>query len=79
MPIRVMRGTVVSNKADQTATVLVERRVMHPIYKKFMTQSKKIAAHDADNSLEIGDVVRIRECRPISKSKRFEVIEKVGA
>ena len=79
MPIRVMRGTVVSNKADQTATVLVERRVRHPIYKKFMTQSKKIAAHDADNSLEIGDVVRIRECRPISKSKRFEVIEKVGA
>ncbi|MBO23328.1 MAG: 30S ribosomal protein S17 [Alphaproteobacteria bacterium] len=79
MPRRVLTGTVVSNKMDKSVTVRVDRRVRHPIYKKFMTQSKKIAAHDADNSLEIGDVVRIRECRPISKSKRFEVIEKVGA
>ena len=79
MPRRVLTGTVVSNKMDKSVTVRVDRRVRHPIYKKFMTQSKKIAAHDAENSLEIGDVVRIRECRPISKSKRFEVIEKVGA
>ena len=79
MPRRVLTGTVVSNKMDKSVTVRVDRRVRHPIYKKFMTQSRKIAAHDADNSLEIGDVVRIRECRPISKSKRFEVIEKVGA
>ena len=79
MPRRVLTGTVVSNKMDKSVTVRVDRRVRHPIYKKFMTQSKKIAAHDADNSLKIGDVVRIRECRPISKSKRFEVIEKVGA
>ncbi|HCP00418.1 MAG TPA: 30S ribosomal protein S17 [Rhodospirillaceae bacterium] len=78
MPRRVLTGTVVSNKMDKSVTVRVDRRVRHPIYKKFMTQSKKIAAHDAENSLEIGDVVRIRECRPISKSKRFEVIEKVG-
>ncbi|MBT4905636.1 MAG: 30S ribosomal protein S17 [Rhodospirillaceae bacterium] len=79
MPRRVLTGTVVSNKMDKSVTVRVDRRVRHPIYKKFMTQSKKIAAHDAENSLEIGDVVRIRECRPISKSKHFEVIEKVGA
>ena len=79
MPRRVLTGTVVSNKMDKSVTVRVDRRVRHPINKKFMTQSKKIAAHDAENSLEIGDVVRIRECRPISKSKRFEVIEKVGA
>tara|TARA_A100001037_G_C15119657_1_gene623167 strand:- start:634 stop:873 length:240 start_codon:yes stop_codon:yes gene_type:complete len=79
MPRRVLTGTVVSNKMDKSVTVRVDRRVRHPIYKKFMTQSKKIAAHDAENTLEVGDVVRIRECRPISKSKRFEVIEKVGA
>ncbi|MBT3809984.1 MAG: 30S ribosomal protein S17 [Rhodospirillaceae bacterium] len=79
MPRRVLTGTVVSNKMDKSVTVRVDRRVRHPIYKKFMTQSKKIAAHDAENSLAIGDIVRIRECRPISKSKRFEVIEKVGA
>ncbi len=79
MPRRVLTGTVVSNKMDKSVTVRVDRRVRHPIYKKFMTQSKKIAAHDAENSLEVGDVVRIRECRPISKSKHFEVIEKVGA
>jgi small subunit ribosomal protein S17 len=79
MPRRVLTGTVVSNKMDKSVTVRVDRRVRHPLYKKFMTQSKKIAAHDAENSLEIGDVVRIRECRPISKSKHFEVIEKVDA
>lgn len=79
MPRRVLIGTVVSNKMDKSVTVRVDRRVRHPIYKKFMTQSKKIAAHDETNGLEIGDMVRIRECRPISKSKRFEVIEKVGA
>lgn len=79
MPRRVLIGTVVSNKMEKSVTVQVDRRVKHPLYKKFMTQSKKIAAHDENNSLEIGDQVRIRECRPISKSKRFEVIEKVDA
>ena len=74
MPIRVMRGTVVSNKADQTATVLVERRVMHPIYKKFLKKSKKYAAHDPHNKCEVGQTVSIRECAPVSKSKRFEVV-----
>ncbi|CAN0518007.1 unnamed protein product [Laminaria digitata] len=77
MPRRVLIGTVVSNKMEKSVTVQVDRRVKHPLYKKFMTQSKKIAAHDETNTLEIGDQVRIRECRPNSKSKRFEVIEKV--
>jgi len=79
MPRRVLIGTVVSNKMEKSVTVQVDRRVKHPLYKKFMTQSKKIAAHDETNTLEIGDQVRIRECRPISKSKRFEVIEKLDA
>ena len=79
MPRRVLTGTVVSNKMEKSVTVRVDRRVRHPVYKKFMTQSKKISAHDETNTLEVGDTVRIRECRPISKNKRFEVIEKVGA
>ena len=79
MPRRVLIGTVVSNKMEKSVTVQVDRRVKHPLYKKFMTKSKKIAAHDETNMLAIGDQVRIRECRPISKSKRFEVIEKVDA
>lgn len=74
MPRRVLQGTVVSDKADKTVTVLVERRVMHPVYKKFIKQSKKYAAHDESNSVKIGDTVQIEECRPISKSKRWTVL-----
>ncbi|MDC1383725.1 30S ribosomal protein S17 [Candidatus Puniceispirillum sp.] len=74
MPKRTMQGTVVSDKADKTVTVRVERRIMHPVYKKFITKSKKFAAHDADNHFKEGDTVRIRECAPISKSKTFEVV-----
>tara|TARA_Y100000589_G_scaffold220317_1_gene207939 strand:- start:590 stop:835 length:246 start_codon:yes stop_codon:yes gene_type:complete len=74
MPKRIMQGTVVSDKADKTVTVLVERRIMHPVYKKFITKSKKFAAHDAENRFKQGDKVRIRECAPISKSKSYEVI-----
>ena len=74
MPRRVLQGTVVSDKMDKTVTVLVERRVMHPVYKKYIKQSKKYAAHDEANACKIGDTVRIRECRPLSKNKRFEVI-----
>ena len=77
MPKRIMQGTVVSDKTDKTVTVLVERRIMHPVYKKFITKSKKFAAHDADNAFKEGDIVRIQECRPISKRKTWEVI--VGA
>ena len=74
MPKRTMQGTVVSDKNDKTVTVLVERRIMHPVYKKFITKSKKFAAHDAENRYKQGDTVRIRECAPLSKSKSYEVI-----
>jgi len=79
MPRRVLQGTVVSDKCDKTVTVLVERRVMHPIYKKFIKRSKRYHAHDEDNSAKVGDVVRIRECRPISKTKTWEVLEAEAA
>jgi len=79
MPRRVLTGTVVSDKMDTTVVVRVDRRVMHPLYKKIVTRSKKYAAHDESDSLSVGDTVRIQECRPISRRKRFEVIEKVGA
>ena len=74
MPKRTMQGTVVSDKADKTVTVSVERRIMHPVYKKIITQSKKGAAHDSENRFKEGDSVRIRECAPVSKSKTFEVV-----
>ena len=74
MPKRILTGKVVSNKADKTVTVLVERRIMHPIYKKFVTKSKKIHAHDKDNKFKIGDKVEIMEAVPFSKTKKFEVI-----
>ena len=74
MPKRILTGTVVSDKMDKTITVLVERRVAHPVYKKFIKKSKKYAAHDEANACKIGDTGRIRECRPLSKNKRFEVI-----
>ena len=79
MPRRVLTGEVVSDKMDKTVVVRIDRRVMHPLYKKIITQSKKYAAHDESDSIAVGDMVRIRECRPISRRKRFEVIEKVGA
>jgi small subunit ribosomal protein S17 len=74
MPRRVLTGTVVSDKQDKTVTVLVERRVMHPVYKKFIRKSKKYAAHDETNQFKTGDFVSIEECRPISKNKRWTVI-----
>lgn len=78
MPKRILQGVVVSDKTDKTVTVKVERRVMHPLYKKFIKRSKKYAAHDEANSYKIGDIVSIRECRPISKSKRWEVISEAS-
>ncbi|MEK9646305.1 MAG: 30S ribosomal protein S17 [Alphaproteobacteria bacterium] len=74
MPKRILQGTVVSNKADKTVTVLVERQIQHPLYKKIIRRSKKFAAHDPENRCNEGDTVRIQECRPISKSKTWEVI-----
>jgi small subunit ribosomal protein S17 len=78
MPRRVLEGKVVSDKMDKTVTVLVERRYMHPVYKKFIRMSTKLAAHDENNSFKIGDVVEIEECRPISKNKSFRVITAPG-
>lgn len=74
MPKRVMQGVVVSDKMDKTVTVKVERRIKHPLYKKFINRSKKYAAHDENNACKIGDIVSIRECRPISKRKKWEVL-----
>ncbi|MPZ11338.1 MAG: 30S ribosomal protein S17 [Kiloniellaceae bacterium] len=74
MPRRILQGVVVSDKGDKTITVLVERRVMHPVYKKFIKLSKKYRAHDEGNVCQVGDTVRIRECRPISKSKTWELV-----
>ncbi len=74
MPRRVLQGTVVSDKGDKTIVVLVERRVMHPVYKKFIRMSKKYAAHDEANRFKTGDVVLIEECRPISRRKRWTVV-----
>ena len=78
MPKRVLIGRVTSDKMDKTVTVLVDRRVMHPLYKKFIRRSKKYAAHDEANVCEVGDLVRIEECRPISKRKTWLVIERNG-
>lgn len=74
MPRRVLQGTVVSDKGDKTITVLVERRVMHPIYKKYIRKSKKYAAHDEQNACKVGDNVSIIECAPISKRKRWALV-----
>ena len=74
MPKRVLQGVVVSDACDKTVIVRVERRVMHPVYKKFITRSKKYAAHDEDNRYKAGEVVRIEESRPISKRKRWIVL-----
>ncbi len=74
MPRRVLQGVVVSDKMDKTVVVRVERRVMHPVYKKFIRRSKKYAAHDESNACKVGDMVRIQECRPISKRKTWEVV-----
>jgi small subunit ribosomal protein S17 len=78
MPRRVLTGRVTSDKMDKTVTVLVDRRVMHPLYKKFIRRSKNYAAHDENNVCKPGDTVRIEECRPISKRKTWLVIERNG-
>jgi len=74
MPKRVMSGVVTSDVQDKTVTVLVERRVQHPVYKKIIRRSKKYAAHDETNACKTGDMVSIRECAPISKRKCWEVV-----
>ena len=79
MPKRILQGTVTSDKNDQTVTVLVERRFTHPVLKKTIRKSKKYRAHDEANAFKSGDVVRIQECAPISKTKRWEVLEAAEA
>ncbi len=78
MPRRVLEGNIVSDKMDKTVTVLVERRFMHPVYKKYVRTSDKYAAHDELNADKEGDRVLIEECRPMSKNKRWKVVEGLG-
>ncbi|HWJ70053.1 MAG TPA: 30S ribosomal protein S17 [Sphingobium sp.] len=77
MPKRVLTGTVVSDKADKTVVVLVERRVKHPLYGKIIRRSKKYHAHDEANAYQAGETVRIEETAPISKLKTWTVIGRV--
>ena len=74
MPKRILTGQVVSDKNDKTITVSVERRFTHPILKKTIRKSKKYRAHDKGNDFKIGDMVKIQECSPVSKTKKWEVI-----
>lgn len=75
---RTLTGKVVSNKMDKSITVLIERRVKHPVYGKYITRSSKIHAHDENNVCMEGDVVTIAETRPISKTKSWTLVEVVG-
>jgi len=79
MPKRILIGTVVSDKTDKTVTVLVERKVKHPLYGKIIRRSKKYHAHDEDNTFKSGETVRIEETRPISKTKTWRVLDRVSA
>lgn len=74
MPSRILKGIVVSDKMDKTVVVEVERRVMHPMYKKFVKKNKKYHAHDEGNACKVGDTVKIKERSPISKTKTWEVV-----
>tara|TARA_B100000405_G_scaffold102082_1_gene71126 strand:+ start:487 stop:717 length:231 start_codon:yes stop_codon:yes gene_type:complete len=74
MPKRVMQGVVVSNAMDKTLVVKVERKFPHPLYKKFIKRSSRYHVHDESNQHKVGDLVSIRECRPLSKLKKWEVI-----
>ena len=79
MPKRILIGTVVSDKTDKTVVVKVERKVKHPLYGKIIRRSKKYHAHDEGNAYKTGETVRIEEARPISKTKTWQVIERVQA
>ncbi len=74
---RTLMGKVVSDKMDKSITVMVERRVKHPVYGKFVRKSTKLRAHDENNECKEGDVVTIAECRPISKTKTWRLVEVV--
>lgn len=79
MPKRILTGTVSSDKTDKTVTVLVERKVKHPLYGKIIRRSKKYHAHDEANEYTVGDIVRIEETKPISKTKTWAVKDRVVA
>jgi len=74
MPKRILSGVVTSNQNEQTVTVSVERRFKHPLLQKTVRRSKKYRAHDEKNAFKVGDEVRIQECAPKSKTKRWEVV-----
>jgi small subunit ribosomal protein S17 len=79
MPRRVFQGLVVSNKCDKTVVVRVEKNIMHPVYKKYIKRHAKYAAHDPQNACKVGDLVRIIESKPISKTKKWVVEPAVQA
>ncbi|MAY90029.1 MAG: 30S ribosomal protein S17 [Rickettsiales bacterium] len=74
MPKRILQGTVVSNKNDKTISVSVVRKIMHPVYKKYIKRTKKYSAHDESNACELGQIVKIQETKPISKKKKWILI-----
>jgi small subunit ribosomal protein S17 len=74
---RVLQGRVISDKMDKTVTVLVERRVQHPVYGKFITRSTKVHAHDENNECAAGDLVMVEQCRPLSKTKAWRLLKVV--
>ena len=75
MPKRILIGTVTSDKTDKTVTVKVERKVKHPLYGKIQNQTNKLKAHDENNECGVGDTVRVMETRPLSKEKRWRLVE----
>ena len=75
--LRIQTGSVVSDKMDKSAVVLIERRVKHPIYGKFMKKSTKLHIHDENNECGIGDTVQITECRPVSRTKSWKLVKVV--
>ena len=79
MPRRLLKGTVVSDKCDKTVTVVVERRVNHPLYGKVVRKRRKYAVHDEQNACKVGDKITIRESRPHSRTKTWEVVMEEGA
>lgn len=76
--VRLLMGTVISNKMNKSIVVRVERRVRHPIYGKYVIRASKIHAHDENNVCQIGDTVRVQECRPISKHKAWKLVDVVS-
>ena len=75
---RTLTGKVISSKMDKSATVLIERKVKHPVYGKYIRRSTKLHIHDADNSCQDGDMVSIEQCRPLSKTKSWKLVEVLG-